>query len=96
MSSSGERVDTLTYLPVWKAGATAEERLLELAMMARVHPDRFKRFVVAYQEDLASASEGRFPQTVTRYAMSDGMNTTTALGVIEIAKLELLRYTHQF
>lgn len=95
MSSSSERADTLTYLPVWKAGATAEERLLELAMMARVHPDRFKRFIVAYQEDLA-APEDRSPQTVTRYATSDGLNTTTALGVIEIAKLELLRYTHQF
>ena len=36
----------VSYLPIWKAGATAEEFLLELAVMARVDPGRFKSLVV--------------------------------------------------
>ncbi len=36
----------VSYLPVWKAGATAEEFLLELAVMARVAPDRFKSLII--------------------------------------------------
>ena len=33
-------------LPMWKAGATAEEFLLELAVMARVQPELFAKLVV--------------------------------------------------
>lgn len=46
-------VDTsnVEYLPVWKAEATAEERLLELAMIARKHPERFAKLMVVYVEE---------------------------------------------
>jgi hypothetical protein len=40
----------IDYLPVWKAGATAEERLLELAAIARKHPERFSVFAITYVE----------------------------------------------
>lgn len=42
--------DPVSYLPVWKKNATAEERLLELAMIARKHPERFAKMLVAYVE----------------------------------------------
>lgn len=35
-------------LPRWKKGATAEERFLELAQMAREDPDRFEHVVVGW------------------------------------------------
>ena len=38
--------NNVSYLPVWKAGATAEEFLLELAVMARVDPSRFASLIV--------------------------------------------------
>jgi len=41
---------TVVALPVWKAGATAEERFLELAHLAREKPERFTKVVVIYQE----------------------------------------------
>lgn len=40
----------IEYLPVWKKDATAEERFLELAMMARKHPERFAKMAVVYVE----------------------------------------------
>lgn len=35
-------------LPVWKRGATAEERFLELAQMAREEPGRFEKLIVCW------------------------------------------------
>lgn len=35
-------------LPVWKKGATAEERFLELAHMARDEPERFEKVIVCW------------------------------------------------
>lgn len=42
--------DNVEYLPLWKKDATPEERLLELAMIARKHPERFDKIVVLYVE----------------------------------------------
>lgn len=80
--------DNVEYLPVWKANATAEERLLELAMMARKHPERFAKFVLVYQE--ATADDA----TVTRYA---GINTTTTelLGLLRQAEHEVFQATRR-
>ena len=44
--------DNVEYMPNWKKGATAEERLMELAMIARKHPERFSQMVVIYIEEL--------------------------------------------
>lgn len=43
--------DNVEYLPLWKKDATPEERLLELAMIARKHPERFAKIVVLYVEE---------------------------------------------
>lgn len=86
--------DNVDYLPVWKKDATAEERLLELAMMARKHPERFHRFILVYQESIAVDGKEE-SQVRTRY-VTQGVKTVQALGLIELGKLELLRYTHDF
>lgn len=54
--------DNVEYLPLWKKDATPEERLLELAMVARKHPERFSKIVVLYVEELPNK------HTVLRHA----------------------------
>ena len=44
---------TVKSLPIWKRGASAAERLDELAQMAREHPERFEKFILVYHETLA-------------------------------------------
>lgn len=77
----------LSYLPVWKANATPAERLRELALIAEKHPEMFKRFVVAYLEDLPNNC------FKTRYHCFN-LRTPEAIGVMEMAKIELHKYTH--
>lgn len=84
-------VDTsnVEYLPVWKAEATAEERLLELAMIARKHPERFAKMAVVYVEvkpngrwEIRSIDAGMstiFEEIgILRAAMSDAESRTKA------------------
>lgn len=42
----------ITTLPRWKKGATAYERLSELALMAKEHPEKFSKFCIVYMEVL--------------------------------------------
>ena len=86
------RADNVDYLPIWKKGSTAEENLLELAMIARKYPERFRQFVIVYHETFDE--KGR-SFSKTRYTTHD-CDTSAALGIIELGKLELLRYTHSF
>lgn len=74
--------DNVEYLPIWKNGATAEERLMELALVARKHPEYFDKMVVIYQEDQADK------RTVTRYA-SNGCTTTELFGLLTMAEWEI-------
>jgi hypothetical protein len=75
--------DNVDYLPIWKKGATAEERLMELALVARKHPERFNRLLVIYQEDKADTS------TVTRYTCNGG-TTAELLGLMTMAEWEIM------
>lgn len=83
--------DNVEYLPIWKSEATAEERFNELAMIARKHPERFKRVVVIFEEQLPLESGRTYPDTITRY-VTTGCCATMALGVIEAGKQKLLRW----
>ena len=74
----------LIYLPLWKKDATPEERLLEIAMIARKHPERFSKFIVVYQENNDKSSQERY---VTYHT-----NTTEALGLLRLGELTLLKY----
>lgn len=85
------KADNVEYLPIWKNEATAEERFQELAMIARKHPERFKRVVVVYEEDMPLQKGETYPRTLTRYVTS-GVSCTLALGVFEAGKQKLLRW----
>ena len=73
----------ISTLPVWKKGASAEDRFNELAMMAREHPERFNKIVVLYEED--RGEDG----IISRQAFSDGMTTTIALGIIKAGEMDI-------
>ena len=40
----------ISTLPIWKKGASAADRLEELACLAREHPERFAAFALVYRE----------------------------------------------
>jgi hypothetical protein len=81
--------DNVDYLPIWKANATAEERFMELAMMARKHPERFNKMVVIYQEDVNKDG------WIARYQGSANLTTNEILGLLEIAKFEVLKHVYE-
>ena len=86
-----EKPDNVEYLPVWKAGATAEERFSELAILARLKPERFNAMIVIYEEELPIQDGEKNPSTMCRY-VTNGTNCTRALGLIESGKYKLLRW----
>lgn len=86
MSTERPVPDNLEYLPIWKKGSTAEEFLLELAMIARKHPERFEKVVLVSQETLPTG------QTKVDY-FTRQVSTMEALGVLELGKMEIIRYT---
>ncbi len=67
-------------LPIWKKNATAYERLSELALLAREHPERFERFCIVYLETL---SNGRWKFKTFEH----NANLIEALGMYQIAVL---------
>jgi hypothetical protein len=83
---------SVTYLPVWKSGATSAERFEELAQIAREHPERFARCLVIYEEDLPLASDETFPRTRTRWITSGKMPNREALGLLELGRESILRW----
>lgn len=78
--------DNMSYLPIWKEGATAEERFFELSMMARKNPERFKKVVVVFEETRPNGC------TVLRY-MSDHLTTNELLGIFVVAQTKVLEDT---
>lgn len=66
---------TVDYLPIWKRGAPAHERLYELAEIARKHPEYFQKWVMVYCED----SDTRFK---TRWISGEQTRTSDCLAVL--------------
>lgn len=78
--------DNVDYLPIWKKGSTAEEFLMEVAAIARKHPERFGRIAVIYEQTLEDGS------TKVDYQCKN-TTTTELMGVIELAKDQIIRNT---
>lgn len=74
---------SVSYLPIWKAGATPEERFLELAMIAQKHPERFAKMVLVYEETVPSG------RTLLRF-LKDGMTTNEVVGLLQIASVDII------
>lgn len=75
---------TIDYLPIWKKDATAEEWFMELAAIARKHPERFEKAAVVGQEQLANGN------THDRQ-FSRGVRVTELLGMLEWAKADIIK-----
>lgn len=67
--------ELLDYLPVWKRGATASERLYELAQIAAKHPEYFDKWVIVYCEDNEQCLK-------VRTISGTGTRTIDSLGVL--------------
>lgn len=78
-------MDNITPMPLWKKNATPEERMLEVAHMAREHPERFSKIALIYQEDINGGAS-----SVVRYACY-GVTTTELIGLIECGKIEVMK-----
>lgn len=77
---------SVSYLPHWKQGATAEERLFELMQIAQKHPERFDSMIVVYNEQLPN---NRFR---VRYITSGKEGSMHFLGLLELAKTKLYEW----
>jgi len=68
---------SIDYLPIWKKDATAEEWLLQVAAIARKHPERFDKVVLIYESrDLPGTTASEI-----RYACNN-VNTDELLGIL--------------
>jgi hypothetical protein len=74
-------------MPVWKKGATAEERLQELAQIARKHPEQFSKFVIVYQE---INKEGEEDETTLERVVIHNTNMAESLGLLRLGEYRLL------
>jgi len=76
--------DNLAVLATWKRGASATERLSELALYARTNPERFSRFVLAYEEKLANGN-------IKIRHLSYGCNLGEEIGLYELGKDQAIK-----
>ena len=72
----------VTTLPIWKKGATAYERLSELALLAKECPEKFKMFVIVYQETLPN---GNWKFKYMDFGATDIFQT---IGLLEAGKMK--------
>lgn len=72
-------MSTVTAIPVWKRDATAEERFLELAQLARENPERFEKVLVGW----IGVKNGK--PGVSTY-VTTGCNALDALGMATLTR----------
>jgi len=73
----------IVTLPIWKKDATAYERLSELAMLAREHPEYFETFVIVYR--------GTLPCGNWRVrTMEHGSDLAGWIGLMELGKNKII------
>lgn len=75
-------------LPIWRKGASAAERFAEFASYAIAEPQRFEKFVVAYEETLPNGN-------LKIRTFVHGAQLFEALGLFEAGKLELYKDSEQ-
>lgn len=73
----------MATLPIWKKDATAYERLSELALLAREHPERFEAFVIVYRE---TKKTGNWQIRTMEY----GGDLASRLGLLVLGQDELI------
>lgn len=76
--------DKLSMLPNWKKGASLPDRLDEIATYARVHPERFERFVCAFLEIRAD-------ETSVVRVISHGCDVAQEVGMFQLGIDQTIR-----
>lgn len=76
--------DNVATLPIWKKDATAYERLSELALLAREHPERFEAFVIVYRE---TTPNGRWRIRTMEW----GGDLASRIGLLALGQDELMK-----
>ena len=79
-------ISNVTSLPVWKRDATAEERFLELAQLAREAPERFEKVLVGW----IGVKDGK--PDVSNY-VTTGCNALDALGIATLTRRNVENWT---
>ena len=71
----------ISTLPIWKKDASAYDRLSELALLAKEHPERFEKFAIVYMETLKT---GRWRFRV----MNFNTHLIETIGMFQLGVLE--------
>lgn len=77
-------MNNVKVLPIWKKHSTADEWLMEIAAMARDHPERFTKAVIVIQE---TKDDGVM---VHRY-YDRGVQLLERIGLLEVGKMDALK-----
>lgn len=77
----------LDVLPVWKKGATAYERLMEMALYARAYPHKFEKFALVYQEALPNGNVKFSTMSHDSKCNGEGLTLLEVLGLFEAGKI---------
>lgn len=72
----------ITNLPVWKKGATAFERLSELALLAKELPKKFDKFAIVYQEQMPNGN------VKFHYMDFNSVDVFQTMGLLEAGKIK--------
>lgn len=78
--------DTLLILPVWKKGASAEDWFSDMANFARKYPERFRKMVLVYDEDI-----GNDQSRIGYYCHA--CSTTEAFGLLAMGQQRVWEFT---
>lgn len=84
-SVENPELSNVHVLPVWKKGESAAEWFHEMSVLAQKYPERFKKVIICYEEELDSKA------TRNDYYCWN-VNTTELVGILELAKHQCLRY----
>ena len=76
----------ISVLPVWKKGASAEERFQEFALYARQYPEKFKRFALVYEEHTPSGNV--VYKTFSFADGGEGLPFFDTMALFEIGKIQ--------
>ena len=71
----------IVTLPRWKKNATAYERLSELALLAKEQPEKFTKFALVYEEQLANGNVK--PRILSFCAKTDNLNYLETMGLFQ-------------
>lgn len=78
-------------LPVWNKRSTPAERLEELARLARLYPERYKRLLVIWQKD---TDDGAIE---TAYVPAGpGIDTNVILGMLDLARVQIYQNVRRY